>query len=211
MMVSLLTPRSGADSARHSRGRACSPRAYANSTLYSGLREGASFRRQVSPSAYWRRMWCQQWGDELREGAARRPVAGESIGRDHYDRRQDLYGASQLSMICNGMLAGACAVGNSGEQALPGSWYLPFEIGTIPLPTAPTQFGATHSRSLCPPGAGSPTRFWRWLRPHECVTTLRPLVAAVNTLARVSSNDGCSDLPPASYAGNGRPRVRQPT
>ena len=70
----------------------------------------------------------------------------------------------------------------------PGSWYLPLEIGLIPVGQAPTQFGATQ--------VGAYVQRWGW-QPDEILAvdaaytnapTLRPLVAAgVNTLGRVSS------------------------
>ena len=42
---------------------------YANSTLYSGLREGAT-PATVAALREARLTWWEQWGDELREGAA---------------------------------------------------------------------------------------------------------------------------------------------
>ena len=94
------------------------------------------------------------------------------------------------------------------EQVGPGSWYLPLEIGLIPVGQAPTQFGATQ--------VGAYVQRWGW-QPDEILAvdaaytnapTLRPLVAAgVNTLGRVSSKR-VFYLPPPPYAGFGRPRVR---
>ena len=180
---------------------------YANSTLYSGLREGAT-PATVAALREARLTWWEQWGDELREGAA-----GVGRGRvkvldaTNYDRPKTRTVPLSYVHGIHGMRPGH-ALSVLSEQVGPGSWYLPLEIGLIPVGQAPTQFGATQ--------VGAYVQRWGW-QPDEILAvdaaytnapTLRPLVAAgVNTLGRVSSKR-VFYLPPPPYAGFGRPRVR---
>ena len=142
---------------------------YANSTLYSGLGEGAT-PATVAALREARLTWWEQWGDELREGAA-------GVGRwrvkvlaaTNYDRPKTRTVPLSYVHGIHGMRPGH-ALSVLSEQVGPGSWYLPLEIGLIPVGQAPTQFGATQVEPMSSAGAGSPTRFWRWMRP----TRMRP-------------------------------------
>ena len=130
---------------------------YANSTLYSGLREGAT-PATVAALREARLTWWEQWGDELREGAA-----GVGRGRvkvldaTNYDRPKTRTVPLSYVHGIHGMRPGH-ALSVLSEQVGPGSWYLPLEIGLIPVGQAPTQFGATQ--------VGAYVQRWGW-QPDE--------------------------------------------
>ncbi len=180
---------------------------YASSTLYAGLREGAE-PTTVTALREARLQWWETWGEALRETPA-------ELGRwrvkvldaTNYDRPKTRTVPLGYVHGVQGMKPGH-GLSVLSEQAGPGSWYLPLEIGMIPVGQAPTQFGAAQVVAY--------VRGWGW-QPDEILAvdaaytnapTLRPMVAAgLNVLGRVSATR-VFYLPPPPYSGFGRPRVR---
>jgi hypothetical protein len=152
--------------------------------------------------------WWADWGEELREapagvGAWRVKV----LDATNYDRPKPRTVPLGYVHGVQGLKPGH-GLSVLSEQVGPGSWYLPLEIGVIPVGQAPTQFGAAQ--------VGEYVRHWGW-QPDEILAvdaaytnapTLRPMVAAgLKVLGRVSAKR-VFYLPPPPYAGFGRPRVR---
>jgi hypothetical protein len=180
---------------------------YASSTLYGGLREGAepatlTALRQV------RLDWWAQWGDELREG-----VAGVGAWRvkvldaTDYDRPKTRTVPLGYGHGVQGMKPGH-GLSVLSEQVGPGSWYLPLEIGVIPVGQAPTQVGAAQVPAYVRRRGWQLDEILAVDAAYTNAPTLQPLVAAgLNVLGRVSSKR-VFYLPPPPYSGSGRPQVR---
>jgi len=180
---------------------------FGSSTLYAGLRAGAEPAPVVALREA-RLQWWEEWGGAMRDPPAEvGPWRVKVLDATNYDRPKTRTVPLGYVHGVQGMKPGH-GLSVLSEQVGPGSWYLPLEIGVIPVGQAPPQFGAAQ--------VVASVQRWGW-QPEEILAvdaaytnapTLRPMVAAgLNVLGRVSATR-VFYLPPPPYSGFGRPRVR---
>lgn len=180
---------------------------YASSTLYAGLREGAA-PATLTALRQARLDWWEQWDAERRAapagvGAWRVKV----LDATNYDRPKTRTVPLGYVHGVQGMKPGH-GLSVLSEQVGSGSWYLPLEIGVIPVGEAPPQFGTQQVVAHVERRGWQPDEILAVDAAYTNAPTLQPMVAAgLNVLGRVSSKR-VFYLPPPPYAGSGRPRVR---
>lgn len=180
---------------------------YQWSSLYSGIRAGdepLSIRRLRDGRIVWLEKWQEQLGEKPGKLGQWQP---KIIDATNYERPKTETVKIGYAHGVDGMKPGH-TLSILSEPVAAGSWALPLEIALVEVGKSATEFGAQQVADFIRRHGWNPDDVLTVDAAYTNAPTLQPMKeAGANVIGRVSGKR-VFYLPPPSYSGFGRPKVR---